>query len=82
MIPRTSLPVRARAGAPLHIARPTGRGYRTACGRSLAGPRLEVPRAPWSRAWRLELVCAVCDRRQAQCRTEDELARLAGWPRR
>lgn len=75
---RTSIPVR-RHGGPLHIARPTGRGYRTACGRTLSGATLEVPRAPWGRCWRLELVCDRCDRLQAKAATEAQLAKLAGW---
>lgn len=38
----TYVPVR-RGNGPLHIAEPTGHGYRTACGRKLTGPNLSVP---------------------------------------
>lgn len=76
---RRAVPVRLGHGV-LHLAAPTGRGYRTACKRTLAGARLEVPpRRDWRRCWRLELVCARCERMRRQARTVSEFARLAGW---
>lgn len=75
----TAVPVR-RPGGPLHLCKSTGRGYRTACGRTLSGGELEVPkRRLWVKAWRLELVCLRCDARAERARTDSELARLAGW---
>lgn len=85
----TPTPVRTAAG-PLHLSKPTGRGYRTACGRTLAGARLVVPeRHPrtrlgrridgWARAWALELVCRQCAAIADRCDTAAELARRAGW---
>jgi hypothetical protein len=75
----TAVPVRTVSG-PLHLCKATGRGYRTACGRTLTGARLVVPpRRLWRKAWDLELVCQRCDRRREQARTDSELARLAGW---
>ncbi len=58
---------------PLHIGVPTGRGYRTACGRTLTGADLDVPRPRfnlgrrhledyWSRCWALERTCRACAR--------------------
>lgn len=73
------VPVRKAHGV-LHLAKPTGRGYRTACKRTLAGSGLDVPRRrDWSRCWALEAVCARCERARRQCRTGAELAKLAGW---
>lgn len=76
---RGPTPVRTPAG-PLHLAKATGRGYRTACGRTLTGPDLVVhPRRLWVKAWNLERVCVGCDRRAEQADTVAQLARLAGW---
>jgi hypothetical protein len=36
------VPVR-RGHGPLHLSEPTGRGYQTVCGRTLAGANLSVP---------------------------------------
>jgi hypothetical protein len=75
----TAVPVRTPSG-PLHLCKATGRGYRTACGRTLAGASLVVPRRrDWRRAWSLELVCARCEAKRIKARTDSELARLAGW---
>lgn len=68
----TRIPVR-RGNGPLHIATPTGRGYFTACGRTLAGPNLHIPyprinlgrahlEAHWARCWALEKACKSCDK--------------------
>lgn len=85
----TPTPVRTARG-PLHLSKPTGRGYRTACGRTLTGAQLVVPERHvrsrlgrridgWRRAWLLELVCRRCDAIAEQCATESELSRRAGW---
>lgn len=85
----TPTPVRTPAG-PLHVSKPTGRGYRTACGRTLSGAHLVVPDRVvrtrfgrridgWARAWALELVCRQCDRILSDCDTESDLARRAHW---
>lgn len=72
-------PVRRRGGA-LHLCRATGRGYVTACGRTLQGGTLEVPpRRLWARCWALDLVCRRCDRLGQQAHSNRELATLAGW---
>lgn len=46
----------------LHLGGPTGRGYRTVCGRTLEGEDLVVY---WGtdvgRAWRLEVTCLDCE---------------------
>lgn len=66
------VPVR-RGNGPLHIAEPTGKGYRTACGRKLAGPTLSVPMPRmdlgrrhrenyWADCWEREVICKSCDR--------------------
>lgn len=75
---RIAIPVR-KLGGELHLAKATGKGYRTACRRTLRGSDLDVPRAPWGRAWRLELVCDRCEQLRDQARDEAHLARLAGW---
>lgn len=68
-------PVR-RARGPLHLAKPTGRGYVAACGANLTGGTLEVPpRRDWSRAWRLERVCARCEARRARASRDADLFR-------
>lgn len=73
------MPVRSGHG-PLHLGKPTGRGYRTACKRTLTGGALYVPpRLSWRRCWRLELVCSRCERLRAQARNDAHLALLAGW---
>lgn len=75
----TATPVR-KPGGVLHLCRATGRGYRAACGATLSGGTLQVPkRADWARSWALERVCAKCERRRAQARSDRDLARLAGW---
>jgi hypothetical protein len=85
----TPTPVRTARG-PLHLSKPTRRGYRTACGRVLAGPELVVPEQyprnrlgrridGWARAWQLELVCRRCAAIADQCDTDAELVRRAGW---
>lgn len=72
-------PVRTAAG-PLHLAKPTGRAYRTACGRTLRGAGLVVaPRRLWAKVWALELVCKQCAAIGDRASTPDQLARLAGW---
>lgn len=66
-----------REGLALHLAQPTGRGYKALCGRELAGEDVEVPMprfprsrrhvmAHWDRVWEHELVCASCDRISAR----------------
>lgn len=75
----TPVPVRTATG-PLHLCKPTGRGYTAACGVRMAGDRLVVhPRRLWARAWRLERVCTRCEAKRARARTEADLARVAGW---
>lgn len=75
----TPTPVRKPRGV-WHLCRATGRGYSAACGARLAGGTLEVPeRMRWAHAWALERVCARCEAKRRQARTDRELARLAGW---
>lgn len=54
----------------LHLAGPTGRGYRAVCGRVLEGEDLV---AYWGtdvgRAWRLEVTCLDCEARLRRART-------------
>lgn len=61
-----------REGLALHLAQPTGKGYKALCGRVLAGEDVEVPmprfprsrrhvEAYWDRTWELELVCLACN---------------------
>jgi hypothetical protein len=61
------LPIR-KPGQPLHLALPTGRGYRTACGRSMSGPTLELAPAPFGRSWGLELRCEKCEQERQAAR--------------
>lgn len=62
-----------RQHGPLHIASPTGRGYTTLCGHTLAGSDLDVPRPKWpttkqglsrywGKVWALEVQCRKCRR--------------------
>lgn len=75
----TPIPVRTRRGV-LHLCKPTGRGYRTACGRTLSGADLVVhPARLWRRAWQLEAVCDRCDSLRARAQSDLDLIRLARW---
>jgi hypothetical protein len=67
------VPVRRTPASPLHLGEATGRGYRTACGRTLQGEHLDLPMprrpltrrrvfAHWARCWKLEHVCTRCRR--------------------
>jgi hypothetical protein len=48
----------------LHLAGPTGRGYRAVCGRTLQGEDLVVYIGrDVGRAWRLEQTCLDCEAR-------------------
>lgn len=69
---RPVIPIR-KPGGPLHLCLPTGRGYTAACGRKLRGPDLEMPAAPWGRAWQLELCCQACE--MARKRVRSSVAR-------
>lgn len=66
------VPVRL-PGLALHLGEPTGKGYRTRCGRQIEGEELEVPmprfprsrrhvEAYWTKCWTHEVVCRTCDR--------------------
>lgn len=70
----TYVPVRKGFHRPLHLGTATGRGYRTACGKTLEGADVDVPRARvprltrrgledfYARVWQLERVCRSCEK--------------------
>lgn len=75
----TAVPVRTTRG-PVHLCQATGRGYRTACGRTLQGDDLIVPRRMlWAKVWALEVACKRCEAKADRARNDRELAALAGW---
>jgi hypothetical protein len=75
----TAIPVRTPSG-PNHLCTPTGRGYLTACGTTLRGANLVVPRRMlWAKVWALERACKKCEAKAARARNDRELAALAGW---
>lgn len=70
------IPVRLTEAHALHLAEPTGNGYKAICGRRLAGASVQVPmprfprsrrhvEAYWGRCWEHEVVCASCDRKSS-----------------
>lgn len=70
----TAYLVRLGERAVWHLARPTGRGYAAACGATLSGASVEVPRRrEWAKRWQLERVCSRCKRRGDVARTDAEL---------